>query len=69
MGESAKGPRSSRSVTLAARDADGRFTMLVRLTATKQLVLPDKLLASCPGADRFSASEEDGRIVLVPLRP
>ena len=43
--------------------------MLVRLTATKQLTLPDKLLASFPGVDCFSASEEDGRIVLVPLRP
>ena len=69
MGESAKGPRSSRSVTLAAHDADRRFTMLARLTATKQLVLPDKLLPSCPGVDCFSASVEDRRIVLVPLHP
>ena len=43
--------------------------MLARLTATKQLTLPDKFLASFPGVDCFSASEEDGRIVLVPLRP
>ena len=42
--------------------------MLARLTATKQLTLPDKLLASFPGVDCFSASEENGRIVLVPLR-
>ena len=42
--------------------------MLAKLTATKQLTLPDKLLASFPGVDCFSASEEDGRIVLVPLR-
>lgn len=43
--------------------------MLAKLTATKQLTLPDKLLASFPGVDCFSASEEDGRIVPVPLRP
>ena len=43
--------------------------MLAKLTATKQLTLPDKLLASFPGVDCFRASVEDGRIVLVPLRP
>ena len=43
--------------------------MLAKLTATKQLTLPDKLLASFPGVHCFSASVEDGRIVLVPLRP
>ena len=42
--------------------------MLARLTATKLLMLPDRLLASFPGVDCFSASEENGRIVLVPLR-
>ena len=42
--------------------------MLARLTATRQLTLPDKLLASFPGVDCFSATEEDGRIVLVPVR-
>ncbi len=42
--------------------------MLAKLTATKQLTLPDRLLASFPGVDCFSASEENGRIVLVPLR-
>ena len=41
--------------------------MLARLTATKQWTLPDKLLASFPGVDCFSASEENRRIVLVPL--
>ena len=43
--------------------------MLAKLTATKQLTLPDKLLASFPGVHCFRASVEDGRIVLVPLRP
>lgn len=42
--------------------------MLARLTAMRQLTLPDKLLASFPGVDCFSATEEDGRIVLVPVR-
>ena len=60
MGESAQGPRSTCSVTLAARNADRRFTVLVRLTATKQLTLPDKLLTSFPGVDCFSAGVEDG---------
>lgn len=41
---------------------------MARLTATRQLTLPDKLLASFPGVDCFSATEEDGRIVLVPVR-
>ena len=43
--------------------------MLAKLTATKQLTLPDELLVSVPGVDCFSASVEDRRIVLVPLRP
>ena len=42
--------------------------MLARLTATRQLTLPAKVLAAFPGVDCFSASEEDGRIVLVPVR-
>ena len=42
--------------------------MLAKLTATKQLTLPDKLLASFPGVHCFTASVVDGRIVLVPLR-
>ena len=42
--------------------------MLARLTADGQLALPRALLASFPGVDRFSVTEEDGRIVLIPLR-
>ena len=42
--------------------------MLARLTDENQLALPRALLASFPGVDCFSASEEDGRIVLSPVR-
>lgn len=42
--------------------------MLARLTGNNQLALPKALLASFPGVDCFSASEEDGRIVLSPVR-
>ena len=47
--------------TVAAR-------MLARLIADGQLALPKALLASFPGVDCFSATEEDGRIVLSPVR-
>ena len=42
--------------------------MLARLTADDRLALPKALLASFPGVDCFSVTEEDGRIVLSPLR-
>ena len=42
--------------------------MLARLTADGQLALPRALLASFPGVDCFGITEEDGRIVLSPLR-
>ena len=42
--------------------------MLARLTADDQLALPKALLASFPGVDCFSVTEENGRIVLSPLR-
>ena len=43
--------------------------MLAKLTGDSRLALPKALLASFPGVDCFSATEEDGRIVLSPLRP
>ena len=43
--------------------------MLAKLTDDNRLALPKALLASFPGVDCFSATEEDGRIVLSPLRP
>ena len=42
--------------------------MLARLTADGQLALPTAVLASFPMVDCFSVTEEDGRIVLSPLR-
>ena len=42
--------------------------MSARLTADDQLALPRALLASFPGVDCFRVTEEDGRIVLSPLR-
>ena len=42
--------------------------MLARLTADNQLALPEGLLSSFPGVDCFNATEEDGRIVLNPVR-
>ena len=42
--------------------------MLARLTADGQLALPKALLALFPGVDCFSVTEEDGRILLSPLR-
>ena len=42
--------------------------MLARVTGAKQLTLPDELLTSFPGVDCFDVCEEDGRIVLTPVR-
>ena len=42
--------------------------MLARLTSDDQLALPKALLASFPGVDCFNVTEEDGRIVLSPMR-
>ena len=42
--------------------------MLVKLTSKNQLTLPKSVLQSCQGAEYFEVSEEDGRIVLTPVR-
>ena len=42
--------------------------VLARVTGAKQLTLPDEVLASFPGVDRFNVSEEGGRIVLTPVQ-
>ena len=44
------------------------ITVLAKLTATEQLALRDGLSASFPGVNCFGASEENGRIALVPPR-
>ena len=43
--------------------------MLARLMTDGRLALPKALLAPFPGVDSFNATEEDGRLVLSPVRP
>lgn len=42
--------------------------MLAKLTSKNQLTLPKAALASCRGAEYFEVTEENGRIVLTPVR-
>lgn len=42
--------------------------MLAKLTAKNQLTLPKAVLAAFPEAEYFDVIEEDGRIVLAPVR-
>jgi len=42
--------------------------MLAKLTSKNQLTLPKAVLAQCPKAEYFEVTEEDGRIVLTPVR-
>jgi len=42
--------------------------MLAKLTSKNQLTLPKAVLASCPDTEYFDVTEENGRIVLVPVR-
>ncbi len=42
--------------------------MLAKLTSKNQLTLPKAVLASCQGTVYFDVTEENGRIVLTPLR-
>ena len=42
--------------------------MLAKLTAKNQLTLPKAVLAAFPEAEYFDVTEEDGRIVLAPVR-
>ena len=42
--------------------------MLAKLTSKNQLTLPKAVLAACPGAEYFDVTEENGRIVLTPMR-
>lgn len=42
--------------------------MLAKLTSKNQLTLPKAVLADFPGAEYFEVSEENGRIVLTPVR-
>jgi hypothetical protein len=42
--------------------------MLAKLTAKNQLTLPKAVLSFCEGTEYFDVTEENGRIVLVPVR-
>ena len=42
--------------------------MLAKLTAKNQLTLPKAVLAAFPEAEYFDVTEENGRIVLAPVR-
>ena len=42
--------------------------MLAKLTAKNQLTLPKAVLSSCRDAKYFDVTEDNGRIVLTPVR-
>jgi hypothetical protein len=42
--------------------------MLAKLTSKNQLTLPKAVLSFCQGTEYFDVSEENGSIVLVPVR-
>ena len=42
--------------------------MLAKLTSKNQLTLPKAVLASCRGTEYFDVREDNGRIVLTPVR-
>jgi len=43
--------------------------MLAKKTAKNQITLPKAIMEHFPDTDYFDVREEDGRIVLVPVRP
>jgi len=43
--------------------------MLAKKTSKNQLTLPKAVVGDYPDVDYFDVRDEDGRIVLVPLRP
>ena len=42
--------------------------MLAKLTSKNQLTLPKSVLSFCQGTEYFDVSEDNGRIVLTPVR-
>ena len=42
--------------------------MLAKLTSKNQLTLPKAVLSFCQGTEYFDVTEDNGRIVLVPIR-
>ena len=45
------------------------FTMLAKKTSKNQITLPKAIISHFPDTEYFDVREEDGHIVLVPLRP
>lgn len=43
--------------------------MLAKKTSRNRITLPQAVVDRFPGVDYFKVSEEDGRIVLQPVRP
>lgn len=43
--------------------------MLAKKTAKNQITLPKTIVRDFPGVDYFDVSEEDGMIILRPVRP
>jgi len=43
-------------------------TVLAKLTSKNQLTLPKAVLSSCAGISYFEVTEDNGRIVLTPVR-
>jgi hypothetical protein len=42
--------------------------MLAKLTSKNQLTLPKAVISACQGAEYFEVTEDNGRIVLTPVR-
>ena len=42
--------------------------MLAKLTSKNQLTLPKALVAAFPGTEYFDVTQENGRLVLTPVR-
>lgn len=42
--------------------------MLAKLTSKNQLTLPKAVVSTCKGVEYFDVTEENGRIVLTPVR-
>ena len=45
------------------------FNMLAKKTSKNQITLPKAIISHFPDTEYFDVREEDGHIVLVPLRP
>jgi hypothetical protein len=42
--------------------------MLAKLTSKNQLTLPKAIILACQGAEYFDVTEDNGRIILTPVR-